>query len=530
MTKVMNYFVNDWNTNQYQNLNIRTRGNTTRTALGTLTFGFCAALIIFAFWNFDQYDTSNVFVFYVDTKQTFLRTTSKKFVSFGLDTSLLRNMKELPIMDERFINLVRHLKPAFVRVGGTAADCLFFEKTHKTSAKLLSPVDSQDISNFTITDADFESLYKFTIKSELRMIFDLNVLIRYPNGSWNDANAKDIILFAKGHDMDLDWQLGNEPNSFHHVFNVTITAEQLAKDYFHLRNLLNQAGYIQSFLVGPEANHIGDLNQGESYVETFLEKDKDSIDYVTWHQYYLNGHKAQAKDFVNLSTFYYLPMQIEHMSQIIDRSKKPISMWLSETSSAYGGGAPGLSDRYIAGFLWLDKLGYSAKAGVNVVIRQSLFGGNYAIIGPDLLPNPDWWISVIYKQFVSEKVLKIIPPKTSEYIRLYAHCTPEITLVNHVPAITIYGMNLDKSFAKIIIQGIFPKLDKNLKIFVYTLTSDHLTSRNIKMNGQILKLQPDGKLPSFHPIIFNLSQVINLPPLSMVFMVIHGVHTPACIS
>lgn len=57
-----------------------------------------------------------------------------------------------------------------------------------------------------------------------------------------------------------------------------------------------------------------------------------------------------------------------------------------------------------------------------------------------------------------------------------------------------------------------------------------LISRNIKMNGEILKLQMDGTLPPFHPIILNLSQIITLPPLSMVFMVIHGAYTPACTS
>lgn len=401
-------------------------------------------------------------------------------------------------------------------------------QAHSTSAKLISPVDGQDISNFTITNKDFKSLYEFTVKSQLKMIFDLNVLNRYPNGSWNDANVKDIILFAKGHDMDIYWQLGNEPNSFHHVFNVTITAKQLAKDYFHLRNLLNKVGYIQSLLVGPESNHIGD-GHGESYVETFLENVKDSIDYVTWHQYYLNGHIAQAEDFLNISTFDILPMQIESMLEVISKTNKSISMWLSETGSAYGGGAPGLSDKYIAGFLWLDKLGYSAKTGVNVVIRQSLFGGDYAMIGSDLSPNPDWWISVIYKKFVSEKVLKIISPETYKYIRIYAHCTSKTTSINYVPGITLYGMNLDKSTAKIKIQGIIPKLNKKLNIFLYILTSDNQTSRSIKMNGEVLKLQPNGQLPPFNPIIINISEIIMLPPLSMVFMVIYGVHIPACI-
>lgn len=75
--------------------------------------------------------------------------------------------------------------------------------------KILSPVDGQDISNFTISGADLLALYDFTVKSELRMIFDLNVLLRNPDGSWNDSNAQEIIAFTKNQGMTLDWQLGN---------------------------------------------------------------------------------------------------------------------------------------------------------------------------------------------------------------------------------------------------------------------------------------------------------------------------------
>lgn len=81
-------------------------------------------------------------------------------------------------------------------------------------------------------------------------------------------------------------------------------------------------------LVGPEVNHIGDSNEGLSYMEVFLENDKNNINYVTWHQYYLNGHEAQVNDFINPTTFCYLPIQIESMLKTIKKSRKSISMWL----------------------------------------------------------------------------------------------------------------------------------------------------------------------------------------------------------
>lgn len=121
----------------------------------------------------------------------------------------------------------------------------------------------------------------------------------------------------------------SEPNSFKHVFNVTIPATELAKDYDHLRQLLNEAGYGDSILVGPEVNHVGELDKmGEIYAKTFLNNQKNTVNYVTWHQYYLNGREAKVNDFVNPLTFNWLPAQINSMRQFIAESGKDIPMWL----------------------------------------------------------------------------------------------------------------------------------------------------------------------------------------------------------
>lgn len=69
---------------------------------------------------------------------------------------------------------------------------------------------------------DFENLYKFATESKLRMIFDLNVLIRADNGSWDDINVKNIISFAKNKNMKLDWQLGNGKHFIYFFLNIIL--------------------------------------------------------------------------------------------------------------------------------------------------------------------------------------------------------------------------------------------------------------------------------------------------------------------
>ena len=125
-----------------------------------------------------------------------------------------------------------------------------------------------------------------------------------------------------------------EPNSFRHAFGREVTAQQLAKDYYHLRQILNENGYAASMIIGPEVNHIGDPNhKGEEYAKEFLENCGDSVDWVSWHQYYLNGREAQVKDFVDPLTFNYLPLQIKSMAATIKASGQQMRMWLCKVLS-----------------------------------------------------------------------------------------------------------------------------------------------------------------------------------------------------
>lgn len=103
--------------------------STVRFIFCCTALGLCSTLLILSLWNFNTYiPTIRTHVLHLDRQQPLLHTISDKFLSFGLDTSLLRKMNKLPVEQEKFINLGRHLSPAYVRVGGTAADCLIFDQ------------------------------------------------------------------------------------------------------------------------------------------------------------------------------------------------------------------------------------------------------------------------------------------------------------------------------------------------------------------------------------------------------------------
>lgn len=68
-------------------------------------------------------------------------------------------------------------------------------------------------------------------------------------------------------------------------------------------------------------------------------------------------------------------------------------------------------------------------------------------------------------------------------MRLYAHCTPKEARIARVPAVTIYGMNIDKIAVHINIPELFVQSGEMVKIFFYSLTADNLQSRYVKQKN-----------------------------------------------
>ena len=80
-----------------------------------------------------------------------------------------------------------------------------------------------------------------------------------------------------------------------------------------------------------------------------------------------------------------------------------------ETSSGWGGGRANISGRFASSFMWLDKLGLAARNGIDVVLKQTLIGGNYGLIGEDSVPTAVFALFTYYyirmKAFTGSKIL-----------------------------------------------------------------------------------------------------------------------------
>ncbi|KAF7287929.1 hypothetical protein GWI33_000271 [Rhynchophorus ferrugineus] len=457
----------------------------------------------------------------IDTQGEPVHILNEKFLSLGLDSSVITSgFSDFNMSDPVLIKMIQHLSPAYLRIGGNQADQIVFSEgpVINTSGEIFR--------NYTLSGDDWLQLYALSQNANISIIYDLNALLRFENGTWDYQNAIEMIEFSEKNNLKVDWELGNEPNSYRHKFNKYVNATQLGFDYITLRDVLNKTQlYKNSYLIGPSTTRLRD-EEVERYFRDFLTVGAGAVSAITFHHYYFSGENATSVEFLNPDVYNYLEYHINIVKSVVnelDLIDKPI--WLGETSSAWHSGAPNLSNRFIGTFIWMDKLGLSAKMGIDLLVRQSIFKGYYALIDNNYEPNPDWWISVAYNKFVSRYVLAT---KTAgnERVRLYTHCAKKHSFWPNAKApVIVFGININSQKVTITIDEV--KTEK--EIYVYEFTGDQsLYSQRVRLNGDIISLGKNQSLPVFKPKVLKNTKEVTMLPYSVVFWILPDSNVAAC--
>ncbi|XP_030291578.1 heparanase-like isoform X3 [Sparus aurata] len=433
-----------------------------------------------------------------------IHRVDRRFLSVTIDASLASEEKFMYLLSSPKIRtLAGALSPAFVRFGGTRQDFMVFVPRRPGPG-------SGEAAEPSCAELDLPSWLEEKLKA--------------------DWTQQKLILLREDLQRKYRRVKFTEPNSYEKKAGIRVDGYQLGQDFTRLREMMSESKlYRDAGLFGPDVGQPRDHRV--DILEGFLQTGSGAVDACTWHHYYVNGRDTSLEDFLDPEVLDTLALKTGEVLQKVQLASPGKPVWLGETSSAYGGGAVGLSDTFVAGFMWLDKLGLAARLGLDVVMRQVFIGsGSYHLVDDNLDPLPDYWLSVLYKRLVGPEVLKVEASPSvarSKRVRLYLHCANRNRYGSG--AVTLMAMNLSKKPARISIHALVSS--GTVEAFVLESEQpgeDGLYSRSVRLNGVVLKMLDDKTLPDLNGLRLPPSEHLQLPAYSLAFFVLTDARAAGC--
>ncbi len=471
-----------------------------------------------------------------------LATLPDEYLSFAVDSSQLVGGKwwnpdasgkevgsgtvNTPPMDfnrPQLDKLVSALAPAYLRIGGSEADKIYYDMSQDVPSNIPAGYHS------ALGRSQWDAAVQFAVRNKLKLVFTLNAgpAVRSSGGAWEPGNAKALLDYSAAKKYPVTgWELGNEVNIFWfvHGLNQQVKPAQYAQDMKTARDLVKQY-YPTSTFSGQGSAYwpiLGEpLNYFFSFMPEYLAKAGSLTDIVSWHYYPQQSRRGpiatrratpgRLLDPNNLNEAAYWATQVNDLRGQYARGAQ---LWLGETGNAQFGGEPGVSDAYIGGLWWLDELGLLAKYHTQVVVRQSLTGMNYGLIDDaTLTPRPDYWNSYLWKKLMGNTVYKTgVFGANNDKLRAYAQSIP-----GEKSGKTVLLINLDpKNSAQITLPDF-----ANQSFEIFALSTPDLFGQMLFLNGKPLALDSQGSVPELFgsPVLGNGVPQITINPLSYMFVV-----------
>ncbi|XP_072177593.1 heparanase-like [Diadema setosum] len=479
-----------------------------------------------------------------------LHRVDRRFLSTGVGTGRLTcDVKNIfPFNSTSVRTLARGLSPAVFRVGGKHADETVFSP-EQTCSNI--SVGASDIFNSKVLTATaWKDLHTFATSTGLDVSYALNLCLR--NGSvWNSTNARQLLQHNSKLGYEVIWQLGNEPLLFRKNYNISLTARQISQDFLTLRGLLSQRQYRDAgLLVGPDLEKLhlhsrlsDDVAAQASknvtaYYERFLRRAGSAINATTVHFYNIHhDNTTSVSDFLDPDILDRTRIELSKYRDAVHEAmpEAPLDRWLGETSSVTSGGLRNASSRFVAGFLLLNNLGLAAKMNIGIFTYWNIFGNFYSLITMDERPAALYWVCLLHKRLVGQKVLSLALDTDADvkgasdrqrYVRVFAHCTSDASSYE-AGSLTIIAMNMmNDTTAVLRLMGDLAR--KNVDEYVLTPQGGDLTAQYVQLNGETLEMIDNRTLPKTLPRPLPAGSNITLQPLTYGFYVIRDASAAAC--
>ena len=417
----------------------------------------------------------------VDLTRT-IALVPQDFLGFGYEISSVARPGLLSSANSVYVQLVRTLGPrGIIRVGGNTSD---YSAYSATGPAVSSP---EGKAGSVVNDVVLRDLGSFLRATGWQLIWGLNL----GSGTLENAVAEAKAVSRAIADRLLAFEIGNEPDLFPRVHRQTgYGYDEYLREFRAYRETLQRAIPGISF-AGP------DVATATRWVSKFASDEGQNIKLLT-HHYYRDGARNSTSTIEELlHTDPRLTQVLAQLSDISRSSRLPYR--ICETNSFFGGGKPGVSDRFAAALWVLDfmfTLASASCAGVNMEtgVNQLGFISSYSPIADDergsYFASPEYYGMLGFAHAARGRLAGCTLGTTGHNIKAYATLHDEnhlaVTLINREPfsdVAVVLDRNLRSTFASAsVMRLVAPSLDSKSGVTLGGSTvSDHGTWKPVRL-------------------------------------------------
>jgi heparanase len=426
----------------------------------------------------------------------------------GMDSNLYQYRPPIDLSSARLQKLAAALAPAYLRVSGTWANSTYFADSD--NAPSAPPAGFKSI----LTHRQWRSVVDFSHAVDARIVtsFAISAGVRDAAGAWAPDQANRLLTYTNSvggriaaaefmNEPDLA-EMGGAPSGY--------DAAAYGRDFAIFHAFMKQAA--------PETMILGPGTVGESALASdLLAASGPGVDVLSYHYYGTLSERCSGKSAPEaaLSEQWLSGTGQALSSQNALRDKfapgKPI--WLTETADAACGGNRSAAS-FLDTFRYLDQLGRLAKAGVQIVMHNTLAASDYGLLDERTLqPRPNYWGAWLWRQLMGTTVLDAGVLSQSG-LHVYAHCQR-----GRPGGVALLVINTDRDAPHTLILS--------TTSVRYTLDAANLLDERVRLNGRPLELSASDELPELEGASTAASALV-FEPTTITFLTVPEAGNAAC--
>lgn len=437
-----------------------------------------------------------------------------------LPRDLLQQRPPLDLSRQRLRNLAGALGPSYVRVSGTWANKVYFQKASDPDTVKAPPG-----FDGVLTRAQWKGVVDFarSVDAEILISFAITPGTRDSQGRWTPDQARELIEYTHSLGGKIAAaEFFNEPNIPEYGgAPAGYGAKEFARDHAIFETFVRQAE-PDIRVVGLSAAFVGvpvAPTMPLSTSDLFSATPKPVVDVYSFHYYPAVSQRCRniapdlltrREDALTQAWFAKPDATTAAERKVRDTYAPGAPIWVTESADAACGGNP-WGPSFIDAFRYTDLLGRYAQQGVHALFHNTLLGSEYGLVDEETLaPSSKFWAATLWKRLMGEAVLR--PAEATPDVTVYAHCH-----VEGRGGVTLAVINTKDSPTRLRLAN--PSIQ-------YSLTAATLESRQTRLNGKTLDLVGDAM-----PAMKGQRQApgaVRIPAQSITFLAIAGAGNPQC--